>query len=133
MDLTNLQGAEEGFLHLEHPATREPLYENDKPVGFKMASRFSKLWRQKTTEMQNGRMNRKKKATAERLFHEENQLLSALILDAQNLTAPNADGEPEKVTADNVAKLVFENPRLSWVREQVDAHVMQDADFFPSA
>lgn len=133
MDLTQLQGAEEGFLHLEHPSTREPLYEGGKPVGFKMASRFSKLWRQKTAEMQNSSMNRRKKATAERMFHEQNELLASLILGVENLSAPGAEGQPEKVTPKNVADLVFANHRLSWVREQVDEYVMQDADFFPSA
>jgi len=132
MDLSTLQGEQSGFLHLEHPATREPLYEDGKPVGFHTASRFSKEWRQKSAELANLRMNRKKKSTAERQFHETNELFASLIKSVDNLAAPTGEGTSEKVTPKNVSQLVFANERLSWVREQFDEYLGDDAGFFTS-
>lgn len=132
MDLSTLQGEQSGFLHLEHPATREPLYEDGKPVGFHTASRFSKEWRQKISELANINMNKKKKSSAERQFHDANELFASLIKSVDNLEAPNGEGVSEKVTPKNISQLVFANVRLSWIRDQFEDYLNEDASFFTS-
>lgn len=138
MDITSLSIQESTVLHLEHPATGDKLYVNDKdqltftatdkPVTITVASKASRPYREFTTAMANRRLKREQAAvkqrkeaqplTVEEIRADGIELLTVCCLDSDNLTY---NGEAVK-TADDFRALLAD-PKMDWIKDQVDATV----------
>lgn len=115
------------FLHLKHPATGEPLYDNDdqsKPVGLYLMGKDSDVFAKTRHKSMNEALNGKKKTTrtSEQLEIEGIGLLSEMTTGWQNLSL---DGNSE-FSRDTIAELYT---RMSWVREQANLFIDDRANF----
>lgn len=119
MDITNLAAQDTFFVHLRHPGTDEPLYENKKPVGITVYGPGSSVHRQIAHERQNEILQRKHKKgkptiTAEQLSEVEVEGLKRLTVEVANLEING-----EKITPENV-DTVYGDSRYRWLADQVN-------------
>lgn len=132
MDINNLAlSSDTSFLHLKHPLTDEPLVDGkdedgkDKKVGIHLYGSASKQYRDAIRAMQNRQIKRgNKKATAAEITEEGVTLLVAVSDTADNLVV---DGQ--KIGSPGSFRDLYENPKFSWLREQVDAAVGDISNF----
>lgn len=123
MNINDLQASESGFLQLDHPVLGPLEDDAGEPIGFQMYGRYSHAWRSVVTQAQSKASHRGQKTS-------DNDVLARLIISAHGLESTDDDGKTTKVTPDNVARLVFDNPQLDWIRTQVDKYVFDDSAFF---
>lgn len=115
-------------LHLTHPVSGEKLYADDakkKPVVVTLYGTSSKQYRDCMTALQNRALKRgNKKATAEQLREEGTELLVACSENISNLVH---NGAP--VDNAEAFRSLYDNPKFSWLRDQVDAHIADTGAF----
>jgi hypothetical protein len=117
-------------LQLRHPVTDEPLFdgnpEDGKIVGIALYGTSSKQYRTAITAMQNRQLRRQKqKVNAETLREESVKLLVACSAHGINLDGPGG------IALDNedAFNALYSDPKLAWVKEQVDAALGDPANF----
>lgn len=118
-------------LHLTHPVSGEYLYadgdKQKKPVTVDLYGTSSKEYRQAILALQNRALARertKKKATAEQMKEEGVGLLVACSEKINNL---DYNGAP--VTTPEAFRSLYSDPKFSWLREQCDAFLGDNAGF----
>lgn len=132
MDLSKLNtaAADQGVeMVLRHPATDDALQtEGGQPISITLAGGDSERARKARNAAHNRRLQRmNKKLTAESLEAEGLDVLVACTLGWQNI---HFEGEDLAFSPDNARKLYKAVP---WIREQVDAFIVDRANFLPSA
>lgn len=130
-DLNTLALKDTYTLQLLHPVTREPLFADGetakKPVEIELYGSASKQYRNAVKAMQNRQLKRKLKkvdAKAEELIQEGIDLLVACSAGANNL---DIAGRP--VGDEASFRALYADPKLSWVKDQVDEAVGDVANF----
>lgn len=116
-------------LHLKDVITGEPLFEDEAqevPVTVTLYGKSSMRYRNAVNAMQNRELRRRAKketATAEQMQKESTDLLVA----CSATSTLELDGE----VVDNKAAFekLYTNTELSWIRDQVDAALGDDANF----
>ncbi len=116
------------FLHLNHPATGMPIYDNDdetKPVGIYLMGKDSDLFAKTKHKNLNSILNAKKKSetkTSESIEQESITLLADMTTGWQNMSyGGNTEFSHEAMCS------VYSD--LTWVREQAEAFVNERANF----
>lgn len=127
MDITTLGFKDTFTLILKHPTSGDDLMDGENAVSIELYGTASKQYRNAVTAMHNRAMRRKAKKqepTAEQIQEEAVNLLVACSAGAANLTV---DGEA--VGSEDSFRRLYSNPRLSWVRDQVDEALGNTANF----
>lgn len=121
------------WLHLLHPSTREPLFnEPDQPVRWLIAGRDSEQYQkvqaaQQTRRIEDSAKTRTKTLTGERFTGEALDLLAGCVLDVENSVFKGVALVPEFAAVRAVLKAE------PWLAEQLDEFVMERANFFESS
>lgn len=129
-DITSMALAPDYELHLKHPVTGEKLYadkDEKDPVVVMLYGSASKQYRNAVTAMQTRQMRRdqkKEKANAEIINEEGVELLVACSAGSKNLSI-----EGKAVTSAEDFRKLYSDPKLSWVRAQVDAAIADVGNF----
>lgn len=114
-------------LELKNPVTEELLVDSDgEPVTITLYGKSSKQYRAAITAMQNRELRRKAKketATAEQMQDESTNLLVACSADS----TLEIDGVP--VNDKESFKQLYKDSSFSWIRDQVDTALGDDANF----
>lgn len=115
------------LMHVEHPATREPLYDKaGKPITMLLAGQDSRLWKSEQAKISEKYAGRKKYNAAS-LQRDSIELLASVTLQWNGI---EWEGKPLECNRENARMLYAER---AWVMEQVDAFVAERANFFTSA
>lgn len=130
MDLSTLnisENAEHGVdMTLRHPVTDEPL-----DIVLTVVGSDSKRYKRASHKVQNRVIGqRRNKMTAEKLEANGMEILSACVVEWQNVEDSDLFDKKPKCTPENV--LLFLN-KHTWAKEQVDSFVADRANFLPSA
>ena len=129
-DLSALAFKETFALQLKHPVDDTLLWADDsqtKPVVINLYGKASKQYQRAVTAMQSRALRRQAKkteATPEMLQSEALALLEACSESAENLVL---DGKPVVTPAD--LRALYENPKFSWVKDQVDGNLSEASNF----
>jgi hypothetical protein len=132
LDLSTLALKETFALQLKHPTEGFLLFadkEDEKPVIINLYGKSSKQYQKAVTAMQSRALRRQAKkteATPEMLQSEALALLEACSASAENLVL---DGKPIVTSAD--LRVLYENPKFSWVKDQTDEALGETANFLP--
>lgn len=122
LDLSSLALKETSELSLTHPVSGETLFADEaktQPVVAHIYGTASKQHRNKINALMNRSLKRdKKKATAEVQREEGIELLVACTDRIENLTY---QGQP--IDNPTVLKSLYEDPKFSWLREQIDSAI----------
>ena len=114
-------------LQLKNPVSDELLFDEDgKPVTITLYGKSSKPYRNAVTAMQNRelrRMHKKDVRTAEQTLEESTSLLVAC--SATSTLEINGVAVNDKDTF----KQLYNDPRFSWIRDQVDEAIGDQANF----
>ena len=115
------------FLHLKHPGTGDPLFDNgdqSKPVGLYIMGKDSDVFAKARHKSMNDALSGKKKSTrtSEQIDLDGIGLLADMTTGWQNLSL---DGNSE-FSRDTVAELYS---RMAWVREQANLFIDDRANF----
>lgn len=115
-------------LQLRHPVSEELLFADEaktKPVEIELHGTSSKNYRSAITAMQNRSLKRgKKQASAETMREESIELLVACSAKAKNFSYC---GKP--VSDDEAFRTLYGDAKFSWLKEQVDAALGDNANF----
>jgi len=130
-DLTTLALKDTFDLQLRHPVSGEPLFADgegkQKPVTITLYGTSSKQYRNAVTAMQNRQLKRtakKEKVSAEVMREEGIELLVACVAGAQNLGIGGS-----AVKDESGFRTVFSDPKLSWIKDQVDEALGDTSNF----
>jgi hypothetical protein len=131
-ELSSLKLSPTSALHLRHPVTDVPLYADEdkkaKPVIANLYGKASKQYREALHNLQNKRLTQKsRKETAENLESDNVEFLTACTKSIDNLTV-----EGKAVDTVEVIRQLFSEAGYSWVKEQIDEHLGQNASFLKS-
>lgn len=128
----NTYAAKETFtLHLRNPDpdVDAPLWADDeetKPVTIDIYGKSSKFYRNSIAKMQNAQFSRgKQKLTAEQLRADGTALLVACSDKTSNLTLNG-----EEVNTPEAFTKLYNDPKLEWVRTQVDQAIENASNYF---
>jgi len=127
-DIASLSINESTVLHLTHPGTGEKLYADDakkKPITITVGSTSSREYRDYMAGVRNRNLQRQRAAkgrdviiTPAEQLEEGLGLLTAVCFGAENLVY---NGKAVKTSAD--FRELLDDPKMSWVKEQVDQTV----------
>ena len=136
MDFLTLAIKDSAFLHLTHPATREPMYFEDakgkkKPVGMLLGSQTCPQWRAAYDDAERAGQQYRKKGTQAPKHEIESRTVAMLQAITFGVQGINVGGT--EVTPENVGELVYSNHSLRWIRRQVEMFNAEDANFLEGA
>jgi hypothetical protein len=115
-------------LQLRHPVTEELLWadkEQTKPVAISLYGTSSKQYRNAITAMQNRQLRRGKQKVSAETLREESISLLVSCSDA----GINMDYNGAALDNEDAFRALYSDPKLSWVKDQVDAALGDPANF----
>jgi hypothetical protein len=131
-DITSIETAESGFLHLKHPATEETISlgegNNALPVGITYHAPGSKPYVAADlarTNRQLLRNRRGKKVTAEDLRADNHQFFADVTISFDNLSY----GSASDVTGKKLFLALYSDPKYGWAVDQLNAKLNEWSDF----
>lgn len=115
-------------LHLKDPETGSDMYEDDaetKPLTITVYGRGSRKYRDALAEVQRVTIKRgNKKVSLQEQMDDNAKFLAAVSKSAENLELNEAPLDSKETFL-----ALYSNPKLVWVREQVDAFLQDTASF----
>lgn len=127
-DLNNLTLADTATLHLEHPSTGMPMYDDEaekKPVEIIVYGRSSKQYRNWLAAANRQKQQRgKKNISTEAELAETVEFLVAVTKEVRNLRIGDVE-----INSPDTFKLMYSNLALSWIADQV-ANTLSEIDGF---
>lgn len=118
-DISKLATKETTTVPLRHPDTDEPLFadaEKKKPIQVTIYGSGSSTYRNALTAMQNRQLKRNKKQVSAEVLREE----TTELLVTCSVSADNFDYKGTPLTTKQAWTDLYNDPTLSWVREQVE-------------
>lgn len=128
-DFSSLGSTEGQWCELRHPVTDAPLVNNvdGKIMRVKLIGMDSPTFAAKSREFMNRRIKRNKLnlGSAEQLEAEKAETLAACTVGWENMVN---QGKPWEYSPENALAL-YMDPKLKWLREQVDEFIGDRANF----
>jgi len=115
-------------VQLRNPATNELLWDDEgktKPVSVYVFGSASKRYRDARAAMQNRQLKRGKQKPSVEVLNEEGVIL--LVAITEKFVNLGVDGKEPATEAE--VRALYNDPRFSWVRDQVDEATADTANF----
>lgn len=127
-NINSKEVSETTLLHLVDPATDEKMYADDKekePLTIELYSKGSKQYRNALAAVKRKSVKRNNKVQSLEVDIEDN----AEFLATVSKVAVNFDMNGKPIDSYEAFKELYGNPKLFWIRDQVDATIQDTANF----
>lgn len=127
-NINSKEVSETTLLHLVDPATDEKMYADEKekePLTIELYSKGSKQYRNALAAVKRKGVKRNNKVQSLETDIEDN----AEFLATVSKVAANFDMNGKPIDSYEAFKELYGNPKLFWIRDQVDATIQDTANF----